>query len=204
MKQITIILALLLLTAIFAACTTTTTNFAAHTTTTTTKGDNMSDIAVFKTNKGTFEVQLNKDKAPITVANFEKYVNDGFYKGTVFHRVMKGFMVQGGGFLENGSQKKTMAPIKLESDNGLKNKVGTIAMARTQDPNSATSQFFINTVDNNFLNYAPGNDGYAVFGKVISGMDVIKQIESVQTTTKKRMQDWPVDNIVIEDAYMKK
>ena len=193
MKQITIILALLLLTAIFAACTTTTT----------TKGDNMSDIAVFKTNKGTFEIQLNKDKAPISVANFEKYVNDGFYKGTVFHRVIKGFMVQGGGFLENGSQKKTMAPIPIESSNGLKNNAGTIAMARTSDPNSATSQFFINTVNNKFLNYAPGNDGYAVFGKVISGMDVVKQIESVQTTTKKRMQDWPVDNIIIEEAYMK-
>jgi len=192
MKQITIILALLLLTAIFAACTTTTT-----------KGDNMSDIAVFKTNKGTFEIQLNKDKAPITVANFEKYVNDGFYNDTVFHRVIKGFMVQGGGFLENGSQKKTMAPIPIESSNGLKNNAGTIAMARTSDPNSATSQFFINTVNNKFLNYAPGNDGYAVFGKVISGMDVVKQIESVQTTTKKGMQDWPVDNIIIEEAYMK-
>jgi peptidyl-prolyl cis-trans isomerase B (cyclophilin B) len=118
-----------------------------------------------ETNYGDIVVQLNPQKAPISVANFLKYVNDGFYDNTTFHRIIANFMIQGGGFTTDGEQKQTYAPIKLESNNGLKNNRGTIAMARTPDPNSATSQFFINVVDNDFLNYKVRDDGYAVFGQ---------------------------------------
>ena len=161
-------------------------------------------IAVIETSLGTIEVELNESAAPITVANFEAYANAGFYDGTIFHRVIPGFMAQGGGFTPDGSQKKTSPPIKLESGNGLKNKAGTIAMARTNVPDSATSQFFINTADNSFLDAtAPGKDGYAVFGKVVSGMDVVKKIEAVQTSSRGPFQDWPVNDVVITKAYMK-
>ena len=131
----------------------------------------------FKTNKGSFAIELNKDEAPISSENFLNYVNKGFYKGTIFHRVIDGFMIQGGGFDENMKQKETDAPIKNEASNGLKNEAYTLAMARTSIPDSATSQFFINVSDNSFLDF-PGQDGagYCVFGKVTKGMDVIDLI----------------------------
>jgi peptidyl-prolyl cis-trans isomerase A (cyclophilin A) len=150
------------------------------------------------TSEGNITLELYPDKAPITVANFLGYVKDGTYENTVFHRVIKGFMIQGGGYTTAGQEKPTKAQIKLESNNGLKNDIGTIAMARTNVPDSATDQFFINTANNDFLNYAPGNSGYAVFGKVISGMDVVKKIEMSPTIVKNRMEDWPVNDIVIE------
>ncbi|WP_034856220.1 peptidylprolyl isomerase [Ignatzschineria larvae] len=151
------------------------------------------------TNLGNVVFELDEAKAPITVENFKNYVDDGFYDGLIFHRVIDGFMVQGGGFDTDMKQKKTAAPIKIESDNGLKNVRGSIAMARTMDPNSATSQFFINTQDNTFLDY-PGQDGYGytVFGKVVEGMDVIDKMEKVKTTSKGMHQDVPAKPIVIE------
>jgi peptidyl-prolyl cis-trans isomerase B (cyclophilin B) len=168
------------------------------------KGDDkMSEVVVIETSMGNFEIELNREKAPITVENFITYVNEGFYDGVIFHRVIKNFMVQGGGFTPDGNQKDTHAEIKLESQNGLKNNKGTVAMARTNVPDSASSQFFINVVNNDFLNYAPGNDGYAVFGEVITGMDTVEKIKAVKTTTKTGMADWPVDDVVITKAYMK-
>lgn len=151
------------------------------------------------TNLGNVVFELDEAKAPVTVENFKNYVDDGFYDGLIFHRVIDGFMVQGGGFDADMKQKKTAAPIKIESDNGLKNVRGSIAMARTMDPNSATSQFFINTQDNTFLDY-PGQDGYGytVFGKVVEGMDVIDKMEKVKTTSKGMHQDVPAKPIVIE------
>jgi peptidyl-prolyl cis-trans isomerase B (cyclophilin B) len=150
-----------------------------------------------QTSKGDIIIELNENKAPITVANFKQYIEEGFYDGTVFHRVIDNFMVQGGGFDINGNQKTTNPPIELESDNGLKNEVGTIAMARTTIPNSATSQFFINVNENDFLNYGIGGEGYAVFGKVIEGMDVINEIKIVTTGVKNGMSDWPLEEIII-------
>lgn len=152
---------------------------------------------LIKTTEGDITLELYPDKAPITVKNFLDYTRAGTYENTVFHRVIKGFMIQGGGYIGSGEEKPTNAPIKLESNNGLKNLAGTIAMARTNVPDSATNQFFINTIDNDFLNYAPGNPGYTAFGKVISGMDVVKKIEAVKTTTKHRMEDWPVNDVTI-------
>ncbi len=152
---------------------------------------------LIKTSEGDIIIELYADKSLITVRNFLEYARLGSYEGTVFHRVIKGFMIQGGGFTKEGKEKPTNSPIKLESDNGLKNLAGTIAMARTNVLDSATNQFFINTVDNDFLNYAPDNPGYAVFGKVISGMGVVKKIEAFQTTVKYRMEDWPVKDIII-------
>ncbi|MBT3407911.1 peptidyl-prolyl cis-trans isomerase [Candidatus Woesearchaeota archaeon] len=163
----------------------------------------MSEVVVMETSMGNFEIELNREKAPITVENFIKYVNEGFYDGLIFHRVIKNFMVQGGGFTPNGNQKETHDEIKLESNNGLKNNKGTVAMARTNVPDSATSQFFINVVNNDFLNYALGNDGYAVFGEVISGMDIVEKIKAVQTSTKNGMGDWPVEDVLITKAYLK-
>ena len=165
--------------------------------------EKMSNIVVLETTKGNIEIELDLVKAPITSNNFISYVNVGHYNGLVFHRVIKGFMVQGGGFDQNGTQRKVQAPIILESKNGLKNTVGTVAMARTSVPNSATSQFFINTVDNDFLDYTPSNPGYAVFGKVIKGMHIVFEIENVKTATKNGNGDWPVENIIITKAYMK-
>ena len=166
-------------------------------------GGNKMSIVVMETNKGNIEIELNPEKAPISVANFLNYVKEGHYDGTVFHRVISNFMIQGGGFTPDGQQKQVKDPIKLESNNGLKNDEGTIAMARTMIADSATSQFFINVKDNAFLNYAPGNDGYAVFGKVISGMEVVNEIKSVNTETKFGMQDWPTEDVVITKVYVK-
>jgi cyclophilin family peptidyl-prolyl cis-trans isomerase len=155
----------------------------------------------FKTSKGTFTVQLFDKQAPITCENFLQYVDDGFFDGTIFHRIIPGFMVQGGGMDENMKTKAGQrAPIKNEAENGLKNKRGTLAMARTNDINSATSQFFINLVDNDFLNNKPGNFGYAVFGRVDSGMDVIDAMAGVRTGTRAGHQDVPTETITIESA----
>jgi len=161
------------------------------------------EIAVFETTQGTFEIELDRNNAPITVENFISYVNAGFYNGTVFHRVIPDFVAQAGGFTSEGTEKPTKAPIVLESKNGLSNKVGTVAMARTNVENSATSQFFVNLKDNDFLDYAPSNAGYAVFGTVIKGINVIFDIADQPTTTKYAgMQDWPTQDIVITKAYM--
>lgn len=163
---------------------------------------------VMETCKGNIELELDAAKAPITVENFVNYVKQGFFDGLCFHRVIRGFMIQGGGFTHEGNEKKSGAPIRIESKNGLKNKKGTIAMARTSNPNSATSQFFINTVDNRNLDY-PSFDGYGytVFGKVISGIDAVMAIESVSTCTKMTpmgpMQDWPKEPVEIVKAYLK-
>jgi peptidyl-prolyl cis-trans isomerase A (cyclophilin A) len=160
---------------------------------------------LFKTNQGNFVVELDPEKAPKTVENFINYVNSGFYTGTIFHRVINGFMVQGGGFTKDMKEKSTQAPIPLESRNGLQNLKYTIAMARTGDPNSATSQFFINVRDNAKLDYpSPDGHGYAVFGKVISGTDVIDQINFAPTTVVRGMSDVPVTPIVIESATLQK
>lgn len=137
-----------------------------------------------ETSLGDIVIELNRDKAPVSVDNFLKYVNQGFYNGTIFHRVIKGFMIQGGGFTQTYQKKQTNPPIKIEADNGLKNTRGSVAMARTSDPNSATAQFFINVVDNGFLNHRDKSTrgwGYAVFGKVTGGMDVVDKIRAVQT-----------------------
>ena len=157
----------------------------------------------FITNKGSYTVELEKDEAPISSENFLNYVNKGFYKGTIFHRVIDGFMIQGGGFDENMNQKETDAPIKNEASNGLKNEAYTLAMARTSIPDSATSQFFINVSDNSFLDF-PGQDGagYCVFGKVTKGMDVIDLIKSVTTGLSNGHQDVPIEPIIIEDVTL--
>lgn len=156
---------------------------------------------LLKTTDGDIKVELYPEQAPKTVANFLDYVKSGQYSGTIFHRVIKGFMIQGGGYTTSFAEKPTRAPIPLESRNGLKNMTGTIAMARTGDPNSATDQFFINTVDNAGLDYPnPDGNGYAVFGKVVSGMDIVKKIEATPTTTRGPMSDVPQQPIVIQSA----
>ena len=155
----------------------------------------------FTTTKGVFDVELNPKAAPKTVANFETYVKEGFYNGTIFHRVIDGFMIQGGGFNPDLVQKPTHEPIENEAANGLKNDKYTIAMARTMAPHSATSQFFINTSDNDFLNYtmpSPQGWGYAVFGKVVKGMDVIDAIGKGRTARRGMYADVPVEDVVIE------
>ncbi|WP_257756766.1 peptidylprolyl isomerase [Burkholderia glumae] len=158
-------------------------------------------VVQLKTTQGDIRVELYPEKAPKTVANFLDYVKAGQYNGTIFHRVIPGFMIQGGGYKENFDEKPTRAPIPLESRNGLKNLTGTIAMARTSDPNSATAQFFINTVDNAGLDYPnPDGNGYAVFGKVVSGMDIVKKIEAAPTTVHGSMRDVPQKPVVIESA----
>lgn len=154
-----------------------------------------------QTTLGTFTLELDADAAPATVANFERYVRDGFYAGTSFHRVIPNFMVQGGGLLPDMSQKPTHAPVANEAKNGLKNARGSIAMARTSDPHSATAQFFINVKDNGFLDH-PGQDGwgYCVFGKVVDGMDVIDAIVAVPTANRRGHQNVPVEPVLIEKA----
>jgi len=152
---------------------------------------------LIKTSMGDIIIELYPDKAPDTVNNFLYYTNEGSYDGTVFHRVIPGFMIQGGGFTTEGDKKPTIDSIKLESNNGLKNNAGYVAMARTFQPDSATNQFFINTNNNDFLNYGARDDGYAVFGKVIQGMNIAYKIEKANTTTKNGMTDWPVEDIVI-------
>jgi len=155
----------------------------------------------FRTSSGTVRVELYPEKAPKTVENFLKYVRDGHFDGTIFHRVIPGFMIQGGGFTPDMKQKPTRPPVPIESKNGLKNEVGTLAMARTSDPNSATAQFFININNNAFLNY-PGQDGngYTVFGKVVDGMDVVNKIAAVPTGNKGGHQNVPNQPVVIESA----
>ncbi|KKN62350.1 hypothetical protein LCGC14_0512620 [marine sediment metagenome] len=156
-----------------------------------------------ETNYGDIIIQLDQDKAPISVNNFLSYVEEGFYNGTIFHRVIKNFMVQGGGFTQDFDQKGTHKPIENEADNGLSNKRGTVAMARTNDPHSATSQFFINTVDNDFLDFrgkAPSGWGYAVFGEVVEGMDVVDAIREVDTTMRGPHQDVPAEDVIIINA----
>ncbi len=158
-------------------------------------------IAIMQTSKGEIWIELDRAKAPISVENFINYAKAGHYDGTVFHRVIKGFMIQGGGMTADMTQKPTNAPIKNEATNGLKNKVGTVAMARTMVVDSATSQFFINTADNKFLDNAglnPDKFGYAVFGKVVDGMDAVWAIEMVTTGSKAGHQDVPVDPVTIE------
>ena len=155
----------------------------------------------FTTNHGVFTLELFAEKAPKTVENFLNYVQNGFYDGTIFHRVIDGFMIQGGGFTPEMAQKKTNAPIENEAANGVENKRGTIAMARTNDPHSATAQFFINVIDNDFLNFkAPSGSGwgYCVFGEVKDGMDVIDSIKSVPTGNHGFHQNVPVEAVVIE------
>ena len=156
-----------------------------------------------QTSLGTIVLELNAEKAPKTVENFLAYVEAGHYDNTIFHRVIKNFMIQGGGFEPGMKQKETRAPIENEAANGLKNKRGTIAMARTNDPHSATAQFFINVVDNDFLDFkAPSGQGwgYCVFGEVVEGQDVLDKIKAVRTGNKGFHQDVPVDDVVIEKA----
>ena len=155
------------------------------------------------TNHGTIVLELDADKAPKTVANFLQYAKDGFYDGTIFHRVINGFMIQGGGMQPGMVEKQTRDSIQNEADNGLTNARGTIAMARTPDPHSASAQFFINVADNDFLNFrAQTQDGwgYCVFGKVVEGMDVVDKIKSVQTGNKGYHQDVPLEDVVIESV----
>lgn len=156
-----------------------------------------------QTNKGTIVLELDAEKAPATVTNFLDYARAGFYDGTIFHRVIPGFMIQGGGFGPGMSEKPTNDPVKNEADNGLTNDLGTIAMARTPDPHSATAQFFINAKDNNFLNFTAANAqgwGYCVFGKVVDGLDVLQSIEKVATTNQGGHQDVPQEDVVIESV----
>jgi peptidyl-prolyl cis-trans isomerase B (cyclophilin B) len=160
-------------------------------------------MVTLQTNFGTIKIELDAAKAPATVENFLQYVKDGFYDNTVFHRVIDGFMVQGGGFEPGMKQKPTRAPVKNEADNGLKNERYTLAMARTSDPHSATAQFFINVADNEFLNFkAPTAQGwgYCVFGRVVDGTDVVDRIKGVKTGRSGFHQDVPVEDVVIQKA----
>jgi cyclophilin family peptidyl-prolyl cis-trans isomerase len=154
-----------------------------------------------ETTMGDMVIELNEEAAPVTTKNFLQYAEDGFYNGTIFHRVIPDFMIQGGGFTEEMAKKETRAQIVNEASNGLKNDRGTVAMARTSDPDSATAQFFVNHTNNDFLNYIDNsNPGYAVFGKVIEGMETADKIAAVNTTNKAGMDDVPVDPVVIKAA----
>ncbi|MEY6432499.1 peptidylprolyl isomerase [Thioalkalicoccus limnaeus] len=155
------------------------------------------------TNHGDILLEVDAERAPKTSANFVQYVRDGHYDGTIFHRVINGFMIQGGGMTADFVPQPTRRPIENEAKNGLKNKIGTIAMARTNDPHSATSQFFINVADNDFLDY-PGQDGwgYCVFGQVVEGMEVVDRIKAVRTSSKQGHQDVPIEDVVIEKAII--
>ena len=160
-------------------------------------------MVIFKTNFGDIKIELDFENAPKTAENFKQYVEEGFYDGTIFHRVIDGFMIQGGGFEPGMKQKATREPIENEADNGLKNTVGTLAMARTMGPHSASAQFFINVKDNDFLNHSGKNMqgwGYAVFGKVSEGMDVVEKIKAVRTTSAAGHQDVPAEDVIIEKA----
>lgn len=161
-------------------------------------------VVVIDTNMGAIEVELNEEKAPITVKNFLSYVDSKFYNGLIFHRVIDNFMIQGGGYDDKMKEKATKAPIKNEASNGLRNDTGTIAMARTGDPNSATAQFFINVSDNSSLNYpSPDGHGYAVFGKVTSGMHVVNRIKKVKTGDLHGHQNVPMDPVIIKSIKRK-
>lgn len=162
-------------------------------------------MVTLNTTYGTIKIELDAEKAPATVANFLMYVREGFYDGTIFHRVIDNFMIQGGGFDASMDQKTTQDPIENEADNGLKNDFGTIAMARTMDPHSATAQFFINVKDNDFLNHSGKTMqgwGYAVFGKVVEGEEVLEKIRTVPTTSRGGHQDVPVEPVIIESATL--
>ena len=162
-------------------------------------------MVTLKTNFGDITLELFEDKAPKTVANFLSYVEDGFFDNTIFHRVINNFMIQGGGFTPDMDQKDTKAPIENEADNGVANEVGTIAMARTQDPHSATAQFFINVNNNDFLNHSGKSVngwGYCAFGKVTEGMDVVEKIKVVKTGNHGYHQDVPVEPVIIEKAVV--
>ena len=160
-------------------------------------------MITLKTNRGDIVIQLDKENAPKTSENFIQYVKDGHFDGTIFHRVIESFMVQGGGFMPGMVEKQTRQPIENEAKNNLSNLTGTIAMARTADPHSASAQFFINVADNKFLDY-PGQDGwgYCVFGKVTAGMEVVNEIKGVETTSHMGHQDVPADDIVVEQAII--
>ena len=160
-------------------------------------------MIIFNTNHGPISIELDSEKAPKSAENFLQYAKEGFYNGTIFHRVIDGFMIQGGGFEPGMSQKANHDPIDNEADNGLSNLTGTLAMARTSEPHSATSQFFINVSDNFFLDHRGKTAqgwGYTVFGKVVDGMDVVNKIKSCQTTSRAGHQDVPVDDIIIEST----
>lgn len=162
--------------------------------------ENTNPVVELTTNQGTIVLELYPEQAPVTVQNFLDYLDDGFFDDTIFHRVIRGFMIQGGGLTEDMRQKAGKAPIRNEADNGLKNETGTIAMARTAVPDSATSQFFINVKDNDFLNFQSKTQsgwGYCVFGRVIEGMDVVHSIEAVQTGNRAGHQDVPVEAVHI-------
>lgn len=164
-------------------------------------------MIILHTNHGDIHVELDYEKAPKTAKNFEEYVTAGFYDGVIFHRVINNFMIQGGGFEAGMTQKETRSTIENEADNGLKNEIGTLAMARTMDPHSASAQFFINVADNAFLNHTAKTSqgwGYAVFGKVTAGMDVVNKIKEVKTTMKAGHQDVPVEDVIIESAELVK
>jgi len=159
---------------------------------------NSQEKVLIKTNYGDIKIELYPKKAPVTVENFKSYAEKDFYDGLVFHRIIEGFMIQGGGFDADGEKKETDAPIPLESQSGLSNEKYTIAMARTTIPDSATSQFFINTNDNYILDYGVRDQGYAVFGKVVKGKDVVEKIENIPTDEN----DWPTENIIIEEVVL--
>ncbi len=155
----------------------------------------------FETTLGDFTVELLEKEAPETVVNFLKYIDDGFFDGTIFHRIVPGFVIQGGGFTEDMTQKRTRPPIKNEADNGLKNERGSLSMARTNDINSATSQFFVNLKDNDFLDHKRGNFGYAVFARVTEGMDVVDKIAAVETGRRRGFDDVPVEVVIMKRVY---
>jgi len=154
----------------------------------------------FETSHGSFTVELFTKEAPLSAENFQKYVDDKYFDGTIFHRIIPGFMIQGGGLTNDFANKEGRAPIKNEAKNGLKNTRGTLSMARTSDINSATSQFFVNLVDNDFLNNGPRDYGYAVFGKVVEGMDTVDKIAAVKTGRRKGYQDAPQEDVIILSA----
>lgn len=165
------------------------------------KGDN--DMVTLQTNYGDIKIKLDTENTPKTAENFLAYAKEGYYDGTIFHRVIGSFMIQGGGFTPGLVQKQTKSSIENEADKGKSNKRGTVAMARTSDPHSATSQFFINVVDNNFLDFkskSPSGWGYCVFGEVVEGMDVVDKIKAVKTTSKSGYQDVPVDDVIIKEV----
>ncbi|MCE5335862.1 MAG: peptidylprolyl isomerase [Desulfobacteraceae bacterium] len=171
------------------------------------KAPSKNPVVLMKTSEGPIRIELWQDKAPITVKNFLQYVNEGYYSGTIFHRVIPNFMIQGGGFTPEMQQKQTHEPIKNEAAQELKNARGTIAMARTNVVDSATSQFFINVVDNEFLNHrdkTPGGFGYAAFGQVVEGMDTVDKIKAVQTTSLGPHRDVPAKPVIIESVTLEK
>jgi peptidyl-prolyl cis-trans isomerase A (cyclophilin A) len=157
-------------------------------------------MILFETTLGDFKIEFMEKEAPISVANFQKYIDAGYFDGTIFHRIVPGFVIQGGGFTEDMTQKKTNPTIKNEADNGMKNLRGTLSMARTNDINSATSQFFVNLKDNDFLDHSRGNFGYAVFARVTEGMDVVDKIAAVETGRVKGMDDVPVEPVIMKSV----